>query len=75
MSGAPVIFRRVGIHGAVNGKLTKETRFGEIRNFVGIYSGRLIGETDFDAQLGIVWKKEVIEEIILGNVKDSKNFS
>lgn len=30
---------------------------------------------DFDSQLGIVWKKEVIEEIIKGNVKDEKTFA
>jgi Trypsin-like peptidase domain len=30
---------------------------------------------DFDSQLGIVWKKEVIEEIIKGNLKDEKNFA
>ena len=75
MSGSPVICRRIGIHGTVNGKITGSTTIGEIRNFIGIYSGRLIGDTDFDAQLGIVWKKKVIEEIISGNIKEQRNFS
>jgi hypothetical protein len=38
---------------------------GEGELFLGVYSGRL-GEDEFKAQLGIVWKKEVIEEIITG---------
>ena len=75
MSGSPVIMRRVGIHGTENGKFTVSTSIGEIRNFVGIYSGRVIGDTDFDAQLGIVWKKQIIEEIIEGSKKENRNFA
>lgn len=71
MSGAPVVFRRDGIHGLVNGVLKDDTIFGEIQNFIGIYSGRYTGDTDFDAQLGIVWKKSVIDEIISGNEIDT----
>lgn len=74
MSGSPVIFRRQGIHTANNdGKLTLDTVIGRIQGFVGIYSGR-IGKSDLDAQLGIVWKKEVIEEIIIGNYKEERIF-
>lgn len=72
MSGSPVIFRRTGIHGTENGKLTFNTVIGTIQGFVGIYSGR-IGKTELDAQLGVVWKKEVIDEIIDGNTKDMIN--
>jgi hypothetical protein len=75
MSGSPVISRRIGIHGTENGKIVGTTRIGELRNFLGIYSGRVIGYTDFEAQLGIVWKKRVIEEIIEGNMKDPRNFT
>jgi len=71
MSGAPVIFRRDGIHGLINGVLNDDTIFGEIQNFVGVYSGRYTGDTQYDAQLGIVWKKTVIDEIIDGKVVDS----
>lgn len=75
MSGSPVIFRRNGIHLGKENKLSLDTIFGEIRDFIGVYSGRKVGENDFDAQLGIVWKKKVIEEIIEGNLKDSINFA
>lgn len=75
MSGSPVIFRRFGIHGADDGVLRFNSSIGEIRGFIGIYSGRVVGESDLDAQLGIVWKKEVIEEIIKGGLKDDINFA
>lgn len=74
MSGSPVIFRRTGIHGIEKGKITLDTTIGRIQNFVGIYSGRLTGKSEFDAQLGIVWKPEVIEEIINGNTKEDQSF-
>jgi hypothetical protein len=63
MSGAPVIMRRTGIHGLIGGFSGKEI-FGMIENFVGIYSGRIGAENEFQAQLGIVWKTMVIEEIL-----------
>ncbi len=69
MSGSPVIFRRTGIHNlSKGGGLTTNTIIGQIQGFVGIYSGRLRGDSPIDAQLGIVWKKQVIDEIIEGNV-------
>lgn len=71
MSGSPVIFRRTGIHGLKNGQLNDNMIFGRIQNFVGVYSGR-IGENELEAQLGIVWKKEVIDEIIDGKTKDER---
>lgn len=74
MSGSPVIFKRTGIHGAKKGALGPDTILGEIMGFVGIYSGRIVGKSELDAQLGIVWKKEVIEEIIEGNLKEERNF-
>lgn len=63
LSGSPVIMQRIGIHGMVNGEIKSDSIIGRVRNFIGIYSGR-IGEDEFKAQLGIVWKKEVLEEII-----------
>jgi hypothetical protein len=63
LSGSPVIMQRVGIHGATGGVITADTIFGRIRKFVGIYSGR-IGEDEFKAQLGVVWKASVISEIV-----------
>ncbi|MFD2098276.1 S1 family peptidase [Flagellimonas iocasae] len=75
MSGSPVIFRRSGIHGVVGGKVSLDSILGTVENFVGIYSGRIIGKSELDAQLGIVWKKEVIDQIIDGNCKDEIKFA
>jgi hypothetical protein len=63
LSGSPVIMQRVGIHGVTGGVITDDTIIGRIRKFVGIYSGR-IGDGEFKAQLGIVWKARVISEIV-----------
>lgn len=63
LSGSPVIMQRIGIHGVVNGVFNNESSIGRIRNFIGIYSGR-VGKDEFKAQLGIVWKSKVIDEIL-----------
>jgi hypothetical protein len=63
LSGSPVIMQRIGVHGLVGGVLDANSSVGRIRNFIGIYSGRL-GDDEFKAQLGIVWKAKVIEEIL-----------
>ncbi|QDW25922.1 trypsin-like peptidase domain-containing protein [Pedobacter sp. KBS0701] len=60
MSGSPVILkerRTVSIHkdGKVSNNYTK---------LVGIYSGRIGASDELQAQLGIVWKASVIDEII-----------
>lgn len=68
LSGSPVIFQRTGIHKMENGIPKSDSIIGQIRGFLGVYSGR-IGKGEIHAQLGIVWKKKVIEEIITG-----KNF-
>jgi len=65
MSGSPVILRRKGIYAKEGVGLTATKQC-----FLGVYSGRILGETELEAQLGIVWKKEVIEEIITGNMND-----
>ncbi|MBK9553858.1 MAG: hypothetical protein IPO45_17025 [Saprospiraceae bacterium] len=73
MSGSPVIFKRPGPH-IINNVLDDKTRLDTICGFAGVYSGRIQGKSALDAQLGIVWKKEVIEEIIEGKVLDSITF-
>jgi hypothetical protein len=67
LSGSPVVMQRVGLHGAQGGVLTGKEIIGRIRSFVGVYSGR-IGKGETMAQLGIVWKARVIDEIIDGKV-------
>lgn len=79
MSGSPVIFKRTGIHNLDgNGGVVDETIIGEICNFIGIYSGRLFcGEKISKelplANLGLVWKKHIINEIINDAAKDKIN--
>lgn len=60
MSGAPVV------HIDRSGPLTYSGKFNPGRNvsFVGIYSGRHIGNAEIEAQLGIVWREELIRGII-----------
>jgi hypothetical protein len=65
LSGSPVIMQRIGVHGMVDGKMVATSSIGRIRKFSGIYSGR-IGDDELKAQLGIVWKARVIDEIIDG---------
>jgi hypothetical protein len=74
MSGSPVIFKRVGLHGYDGVKMKGNETIGTITNFVGVYSGRIGAEDEFKAQLGIIWKKEVIEEIIEGKTIGSITF-
>jgi hypothetical protein len=65
MSGSPVIYQRTGlIENYVGEKNTKNLSIGTIRGFLGVYSGRIGTNNELQAQLGIVWKKKIIEEII-----------
>jgi hypothetical protein len=73
LSGSPVIYQRTGIHNLKNGKLASDSVIGRIRGFLGVYSGR-IGKGEIHAQLGIVWKTKVIEEIIDGQKKGNIEF-
>ncbi len=61
MSGSPVVFkerRSVTI-------LDEKKGFSEhFMRFAGIYSGRVGADKELEAQLGIVWKSNVIDEII-----------
>lgn len=71
LSGSPVFMQRHGIHGMKASGFTGQEIFGRIRNFVGVYSGR-IGEGELMAQLGVVWKARVIDEIIDGRALGAK---
>lgn len=74
MSGSPVIMQRTGIHGFYGEKRSGKEIIGTISNFIGIYSGRIGAENEFKAQLGIVWKENVINEIIEGKQKSDIRF-
>lgn len=59
MSGAPVIQRTDAYHQQGGGQILAGPIVTQI---LGIYSGRYVGELG-EAQLGIVWKRELIEDI------------
>lgn len=62
MSGAPVFFHSV--HGHVRLGGTQIMSNGSITIFHGIYVGRIGSTSEFEAQVGRVWKKKIIDEII-----------
>ncbi|WP_293000745.1 hypothetical protein [Nevskia sp.] len=70
LSGSPVVTQRTGVHGLKNGSFSPDTVIGRIRDFIGVYSGR-IGDDELKAQLGIVWKAHVIDEILRRSVHGS----
>jgi hypothetical protein len=74
MSGSPVILMRTGIHDMENGVPTNKTSIGTLCSFLGVYSGRIGADDEVSAQLGIVWRKEVIEEILRAKVKGTIEF-
>lgn len=69
MSGSPVI-RRATAGQTDDGSYSMFD--GPVSRFVGIYSGRLTTGNSLDAQLGIVWKASVIDDIIGGNMRGSR---
>lgn len=64
MSGSPVYAQVSGFWAPKNGKLPDDGVMGRGEQFVGIYSGRILAEDPFLAQLGLVWKEEAIIQII-----------
>jgi hypothetical protein len=69
MSGAPVIRRSWGTHlledNAISSDSTPQSKF------IGVYSGRLHTKDKTDAQIGMVWPVEDIQEIIWGQKRDA----
>ena len=68
MSGSPVIASRTGLF-MPDGKMSANSVFGTVSNFLGVYSGRLYGEKAVEgygeevSEIGIVWKASVLETI------------
>lgn len=62
MSGAPAFF--YNLKGAIMLGNTQLRTSSPITVFHGIYVGRIGGTSEFEAQIGRVWKKKVIEETI-----------
>jgi hypothetical protein len=46
---------------------------GNGKRFIGVYSGR-VGDDTFQAQLGVVWKYDVIDEIIKSSTLGKSSF-
>jgi len=64
MSGSPVLVFSRGW--TVPAKSSNQSGvFGTTAAFLGVYSGR-IGEDELGVQLGIVWKAQVVDEIVCG---------
>ena len=78
-SGSPVIVSHSGYY-LHNKNSPEEAIIGTLHAFLGIYSGRLtadelenLGASNKEVtELGIVWKEEVIQEIIEGNTLGTK---
>ena len=69
MSGAPVVLRSFGGYGTTDGSWGMGG--GAFSRFVGVYSGQFKGADELEAQLGRVWHRAVIEEIIVGGIHGS----
>lgn len=64
MSGSPVmVVGSPGCEVLFDGK-KQPINIRSSKLFLGIYSGRILGTDEFAAQLGVVWKEQVIKEII-----------
>lgn len=70
MSGSPVYVRNTGWWLPEGESGIKNHVIGEGTKFIGIYSGRVLGEDLLSAQLGIVWKETALIEIIESNCYD-----
>lgn len=69
MSGSVVIARHIIVGQSVtkkDGTTTEPFLYAREDIVLGIYSSRL-GAHEVEAQLGIVWKRHVIEETVAGN--------
>jgi hypothetical protein len=73
MSGSPVYAQQIGYWFSEGVTNQNEAVIGEGKRFLGVYSGR-VGDDSFKAQLGIVWKPSVIEEIIQAAMVGTSSF-
>lgn len=69
MSGAPVLLRSYRGYEEQDGGVTMGP--GAFTRFVGVYSGRFGADDELGAQLGRVWHRSVIDEIIATGVSGS----
>lgn len=80
LSGAPVICSHTGILGlGAEGQMLATTTIGTTECFAGVYSGRLrsvgsgsAASGDVVSEIGIVWKKNALDEIVEGGVEGTR---
>jgi hypothetical protein len=68
MSGSPVVLRHWPVQILEDGNVNLST--SPATRFVGVYSGRLGTDTALDAQLGICWPAQLVEEIVAARHRD-----
>ncbi|MBT9098722.1 trypsin-like peptidase domain-containing protein [Methylovulum psychrotolerans] len=68
MSGSPVIVAGTPDSSVLFDGKVQVINIRPFKLFLGIYSGRIAGDDEFAAQLGIVWKEQAIREIIEANI-------
>lgn len=68
MSGSPVIIRSKSVHRLDNQETKVEA--GIWTRFVGVYSGRIKSKDALDTQLGLIWPRELLVELLEGQTRD-----
>ena len=61
MSGSPVKHRVPLFHFHADGSAQRKIA----DEFIGIYSGRYVGEQEVEAQVGVVWDKHLIPQVVI----------
>jgi hypothetical protein len=74
MSGSPVIAVRRGVTQPRGTSDFDDSVFGTSETFLGVYSGR-VDDDPLGAQIGIVWKAEMVAQIIDAGVAGTDPFS
>ena len=69
MSGSPVLYVNSNLSRLSFDNRKQEVLFPSVKLLLGIYSGRIAGDDELAAQLGIVWNSDCIPEIISLNLK------
>lgn len=64
MSGSPVLYVNKTLSRLSFDDAPQEVDFPSAKALLGIYSGRIAGNDELAAQLGIVWAAEAIVEIL-----------
>lgn len=68
MSGSPVFARsQIGHYDSIANDLVFNPRPSQ--RFLGIYSGRQVGASEEEAQLGLVWKTNLIDEVCASTMR------